>query len=344
MPTTRKRRSFEPGHSRKFLLIVDDSQEVESALYYAASRVLHSSGSILMLYVIEPQQYQHWAGVRQVQIEEETAKAKADAARPDAIAGINGVKHQTSAITEGSSVTKVEFRLEIEQDRAVNDVKDAIARIRAELPRTIDEPIVTRIQVEGLPIVTYAARAPGMTPEQLSWFVDDTVARALQGVKGVSQIERIGGVDREIRVALDPDRLLAYGTGASNQAFGLIVKHPSGQLVLQGYSSGNDLVSSTPGTGAGWLVQSGLLAGGAGRLFRDGVEVGQLPHTYNTVLTKLVIGAEIHLPFGGTKHTGNGYREAGTRGLEQFSETKSVYIDYSGKLQKAQIDNREAIA
>ena len=56
------------------------------------------------------------------------------------------------------------------------------------------------------------------------------------------------------------------------------------------------------------------------------------------------IGAEIHLPFGGTKHTGNGYREAGTRGLEQFSETKSVYIDYSGRLQKAQIDNREAIS
>ncbi len=53
------------------------------------------------------------------------------------------------------------------------------------------------------------------------------------------------------------------------------------------------------------------------------------------------IGAEIHLPFGGTKHTGNGYREAGTRGLEQFSETKSVYIDFSGRLQRAQIDNRQ---
>ena len=83
-------------------------------------------------------------------------------------------------------------------------MKDAIARVRSELPRTIDEPIVTRIEVEGLPIVTYAARAPGMTPEQLSWFVDDTAMRALQGVKGVSQIERIGGVDREIRIGLDP--------------------------------------------------------------------------------------------------------------------------------------------
>ena len=77
MPTSKKRRSFEPGHFRKFLLIVDESQEVESALFYAASRVLHSSGTVAMLYVIEPQQFQHWAGVRQVQIEEETNKAKA---------------------------------------------------------------------------------------------------------------------------------------------------------------------------------------------------------------------------------------------------------------------------
>jgi len=71
------RRSFEAGHQRKFLLVVDDSQEVESALYYAASRIAHSSGSVLMLYVVEPQQFQHWVGVRQLQLEEETNKAKA---------------------------------------------------------------------------------------------------------------------------------------------------------------------------------------------------------------------------------------------------------------------------
>ena len=71
------RRSFEAGHRRKFLLVVDDSQEVESALYYAASRVQRSSGSLVMLYVIQPDEYQHWAGVRQVQVEEETNTAKA---------------------------------------------------------------------------------------------------------------------------------------------------------------------------------------------------------------------------------------------------------------------------
>lgn len=134
----------------------------------------------------------------------------------DAIAGIAGVKHITSTITEGVSQTMVEFRLEVDVDRALNDVKDAISRVRADLPRTIDEPIVQRIEIEGLPIVSYGAFAPGMTPEELSWFVDDVVKRRLQGVKGVSAVERVGGVTREIRVSLDPDRLLAYGISAGD--------------------------------------------------------------------------------------------------------------------------------
>lgn len=134
----------------------------------------------------------------------------------DAVAGVNGVKHMTSTVTEGSSLTIIEFRLEINQDRALNDVKDAIARIRSELPRTIEEPITSRLEIEGLPILTYSARAPAMTPEELSWFVDDTVVRAVQGVKGVSQIQRIGGVEREIRISLDADRLLAYGITAGD--------------------------------------------------------------------------------------------------------------------------------
>ena len=134
----------------------------------------------------------------------------------DAIAGVNGVKHQTTTITEGLSQTMVEFRLEIDPDRALNDVKDAIARIRSDLPRTIDEPIVQRIEIEGLPIVTYSARAPAMTPEELSWFVDDTVSRELRSVPNVSAIDRIGGVTREIHVELDPDRLLSLGITAGD--------------------------------------------------------------------------------------------------------------------------------
>lgn len=77
MTENKKRRSFESGHFRKFLIVVDESQEVEGALYYAASRIQRSSGSIVMVYVIVPQEFQHWINVRQQQVEEETTKAKA---------------------------------------------------------------------------------------------------------------------------------------------------------------------------------------------------------------------------------------------------------------------------
>ncbi len=134
----------------------------------------------------------------------------------DAVSNVSGVWHIISTVTDGSSVTVVEFNVgSVDIDRALNDVKDQIAKIRTDLPRTIDEPIVSRLDVEGLPIVTYAASAPGMTVEQLSWFIDDTVARDLQGVKGVGEVTRNGGVDREIRVSLDPDKLLALGVTAA---------------------------------------------------------------------------------------------------------------------------------
>ncbi|MDP8918593.1 MAG: efflux RND transporter permease subunit [Pseudomonadota bacterium] len=134
----------------------------------------------------------------------------------DSVAGVNGVKHITSTISEGISTTTIEFRLEINSDRAVNDVKDAVAKIRSDLPRTIDEPVIQRLDIAGLPIVTYAASAPAMTPEELSWFVDDIVARQLQSVQGVGRVERVGGVEREIRIELKLDRLLALGITAAD--------------------------------------------------------------------------------------------------------------------------------
>ena len=134
----------------------------------------------------------------------------------DAVSNLNGVWHILSTVTDGSSSTIVQFNVgSVDIDRALNDVKDQIAKIRSDLPRTIDEPIVSRVDVEGLPIVTYAASAPAMSVEQLSWFIDDTVARDLQSIRGVGEVKRFGGVDREIRVALDPEKLLALGVTAA---------------------------------------------------------------------------------------------------------------------------------
>ena len=125
----------------------------------------------------------------------------------DAVSGVAGSHHINSVITDGISNTTILFRLETDTDRALNDVKDAVTSIRANLPRGIDEPMIQRVDIAGLPILTYAAIAPGKTPEQLSWFVEDVVTRALQGVRGVARVERIGSVEREIRVGLDPVRL-----------------------------------------------------------------------------------------------------------------------------------------
>src|SRR6186997_662595 len=134
----------------------------------------------------------------------------------DGVSGVEGVRHISSSITDGLSLTTIQFALETNTDRALNDVKDAVTRVRANLPQNVNEPLIQRVDVIGLPIVTYAAISPGKTPEQLSYFVDDVVKRALQGVRGVAQVERIGGVEREILVSLDPDRLQGAGLTAVN--------------------------------------------------------------------------------------------------------------------------------
>ena len=132
----------------------------------------------------------------------------------DAVASVAGARHILSSINDGVSNTTIQFQLETDTDRALNDVKDAVTRVRGNLPSGISEPMVQRLDIIGLPILTYAAISPGKTPEQLSYFVDDVVKRQLQGVRGVGSIERIGGVDREIRVGLDADRLQAVGLTA----------------------------------------------------------------------------------------------------------------------------------
>lgn len=134
----------------------------------------------------------------------------------DAVSGVEGVRHIISSITNGLSVTVVQFQLETNTDRALNDVKDAVTRARSRLPQNINEPLIQRVDVVGLPIVTYAAESRGKTPEQLSYFVDDTVKRALQGIRGVGQVERVGGLEREISVDLYADRLHAFGLTAAD--------------------------------------------------------------------------------------------------------------------------------
>ena len=132
----------------------------------------------------------------------------------DAVASISGVDESQSTVTDGPSVTSVVFRIEKPTAEAVQDTKDAIDRIRSDLPADVEEPVVTKIDVEGQAIQTFSVTSPDMTLEELSWFVDDTIKRALQGQVGVGRIDRYGGSDREIKVELDPSKLDSFGITA----------------------------------------------------------------------------------------------------------------------------------
>lgn len=132
-----------------------------------------------------------------------------------AVRGINGVDEIASTARDGSSVTFVQFAIGTPVDRAVNDVRDAVSQIRSDLPDGILEPQVVRVDIDGGPIAYISAETTDMTLEQLSWFVDNTVAKRLVSIEGMAAVRRGGGVTREIRVILKPDRLQALGVSAA---------------------------------------------------------------------------------------------------------------------------------
>lgn len=131
-----------------------------------------------------------------------------------AIASIGNIHHQETRITEGDVFIHVEFNIGTPIDRAVTDVRDAIARVRSDLPQGILEPQVQREDSDGGTFAIYAVTTTDMTPEQLSWAIDNTITKRLLGVRGIAQVQRIGGADSEIRVELDPSRMQALGLTA----------------------------------------------------------------------------------------------------------------------------------
>ncbi len=154
-----------------------------------------------------------------------------------ALTSVEGVKRITSTISPGVSQTTVEMESDGDLSRAVDDARDAIQRIRADLPADITEPVVQRIDAASQPIGYYAVEGEGMTPQDISWFIDNDLQRELLAVDGVSAVTRLGGVDREIRVELDPARMLAYGVSAdqvNNQLRAINADLPGGQAQVGG--------------------------------------------------------------------------------------------------------------
>ena len=132
-----------------------------------------------------------------------------------AVRSITGVDEINSTVREGSAFIFVQFKIGTPIDSAVNDVRDAVANIRGDLPDGILEPQVSRVAIADDPIAYFSAEAVDMTIEELSWYVDNVVSKRLRALRGMGSVQRGGGVSREIRVILNPAKMQAYNLTAS---------------------------------------------------------------------------------------------------------------------------------
>ncbi|MFC3716157.1 efflux RND transporter permease subunit [Luteimonas soli] len=154
----------------------------------------------------------------------------------DSVATIPNIKRVMSSVSEGVSTTSIEFQLETDLATALDDTRDAVTKIRTDLPQDIQEPVISKVDIGGS-LMTYAVVAPKLRPDELSWFVDREVTRAMYGVPGVAAVKRVGGIDRQVRVDLDPDALQAFGVTAgdvSQQLARIQVERAGGKAELGG--------------------------------------------------------------------------------------------------------------
>ena len=142
----------------------------------------------------------------------------------DSVATLQGIKNIYTKVLDGQVQVTAEFILEKQISEAVNDVRDAVARVRADLPSDLRDPTVTKVSTAGRVVLTFIAASAAtqgsvdnrLDAEQLSWFVDDTVTKRLLSVPGVGSVKRVGGASREVRVQLDADRMAALNVTAAD--------------------------------------------------------------------------------------------------------------------------------
>jgi len=133
----------------------------------------------------------------------------------NSIATLQRLKHINTTVQDGTVTIMAQFELEKPVQEAVDDVRSAVGPVRADLPADLRDPIITKVDLAGQPVLAYAISSDKLDEEGLSWFVDDTLARRLLAVRGVGAVNRVGGVNREVRVSLDPGRLQSLGATAA---------------------------------------------------------------------------------------------------------------------------------
>lgn len=134
----------------------------------------------------------------------------------NSIATLQGLKHIYTQVQDGVVSITAEFRIEKDTQEALDDVRSAVSQVRGDLPSDMNEPVVQKVNLAGTPVLAYTVSSDRMDDEAVSWFVDNDIAKLLLSVRGVGAVNRVGGVDREVQVLLDPLKLQSLGVTASD--------------------------------------------------------------------------------------------------------------------------------
>ncbi|MBX4886370.1 efflux RND transporter permease subunit [Rhizobium bangladeshense] len=149
-------------------------------------------------------------GAAPAQLETEVARTI-----EDSLASLSYLDHITTTITDGTVSIKVSFKLDKDSEAALNEVRNAVDSVKGDLPAQMETPSVTKVTVQSSALVTYAVRSTALNETELSWFVDNDLTKALLSVSGVGEVNRIGGIDREVHVDLDPATMASLGVTAA---------------------------------------------------------------------------------------------------------------------------------
>ncbi|MES2326003.1 MAG: efflux RND transporter permease subunit [Pseudomonadota bacterium] len=221
-----------------------------------------------------------------------------------AVRGVTGVDEIDSSVREGYSNTFIQFQIGTPTDRAVNDVRNAVSQARADMPEGILEPTVDRIDISGDAIVYVAAETSDMSLEQLSWYVDNDIGKRLRGLSGVAAVSREGGVDREIRVILDPAALQAQGVTAAavnQQLRATNLNAAGGRAEIAGSEQGVRIIGNAP---TAYDLSQTQIALPGGRMVKL-ADLGEVKDSYSEQRTLAKLGGRQVISFNVQRSKGS---------------------------------------
>ncbi|HUX89465.1 MAG TPA: efflux RND transporter permease subunit [Gallionellaceae bacterium] len=266
----------------------------------------------------------------------------------NALASAQGLKHIYTQVKDGSAIVSAEFRLERDSRLALEDVRSTVTRIRSDLPQEMLDPVINKVEMSSKPILTYTIADTNMSEEALSWYVDNNITKLLLGVKGVGAVNRVGGVTRQVRVELDPIRMLALNLSPaeiSGQLRKIQQEAPGGRTDLGGMEQSVRTVATVKTAEQLALMEISLRDGRSIRLNQVADVSDTIAERRSAALHdgKHVVGFEIMRSLGASDvEVGNGVKKA----LENlktthpeiivervFNTVDTVYETYKGSME-----------